>query len=60
MTAENQLAIDNLDIYAEAGGKGMILEKTLQVDVQDGMLNLDFNSSVNNAKISGIEILPAN
>ena len=58
--AENQLAIDNLDIYAEAGGKGMILEKSLQVDVQDGMLNLDFTSTINNAKISGIEILSAN
>ena len=58
--AENKLAIDNLDIYAESGGKGMILEKSLQVDVQDGMLNLDFTSTINNAKISGIEILSAN
>ena len=53
---ENNLVIDDLDIYAEAGGKGQILEKSFQVDITDGQLDLDFNASVDNAKISAIEI----
>ena len=55
---ENKLVIDNLDIYAQAGGKNIALEKSFQVDVQDGILNLDFSSTIDNAKISGIEIVP--
>lgn len=58
VSAEGALKLDNLDIYNEAGGKNMILEKSFQVGVQDGFLNLDFSSSVDNAKISAIEILP--
>ncbi|VEP13569.1 hypothetical protein H1P_2040003 [Hyella patelloides LEGE 07179] len=58
VSAEEALKLDNLDIYNEAGGKNMILEKSFQVGVQDGFLNLDFSASVDNAKISAIEILP--
>lgn len=54
---ENNLVIEDLDIYAEAGGKGQILEKSFQVDITDGQLDLDFSTSVNNAKVSAIEIV---
>ena len=59
VSAEDALKIDNLDVYAEAGGKNMILDKSFQVNVQDGFLNLNLNASTDNAMISGIEILPA-
>ena len=38
---ENQLALDNLDIFAEAGGYTLLV-KTLQTTVSDGVLNINF------------------
>jgi hypothetical protein len=54
--AEDDLIIDNLDIYKAAGGKNVAHDKTFQVEITDGWLDLDFISLVNNAKLSGIEI----
>ena len=56
--AEDKLVLDNFDIHAGAGGKNIAVEKSFGVNVQDGVLNLDLTASVNNAKISGIEIIP--
>ncbi|VEP17378.1 conserved hypothetical protein [Hyella patelloides LEGE 07179] len=54
---ENELVIDDLDIYAEAGGKNEALEKSFSVEVQDGTLNLDFSTTIDSAKISTIEVV---
>ncbi|MBW4561106.1 MAG: PQQ-dependent sugar dehydrogenase [Mojavia pulchra JT2-VF2] len=60
VSAENQLVIDDLDILAQAGGKNIALDKSFNVNVKDGTLNLDFLASKDNAKVSAIEIIPAN
>ncbi|WP_160164147.1 malectin domain-containing carbohydrate-binding protein, partial [Nafulsella turpanensis] len=56
VTAENNLFLDNFDIYAETGDATAAI-KEVSVAVTDGTLNLNFNASVDNAKISAIEIL---
>ena len=58
VSAENQLILDNFDVFAEAGGKNIALEKTFTVPVSDGTLDLNFLAEVNNAKISAVEIKP--
>ncbi len=57
--AENQLILDNYDVYAAAGGKNAAVDRTFQVKVSDGKLDLDFISVKDNAKVSGIEITPS-
>ena len=58
VTLEDQLVLDDFDIYAQAGGKDLALERTFNVEVTDEFIDLDFLSSVNLAKISAIEIEP--
>jgi fibronectin type 3 domain-containing protein len=54
---ENQLALDNLDIFAEVGGYTALI-KTLQTTVSDGQLNINFvHGAADSPKISAIEIL---
>jgi fibronectin type 3 domain-containing protein/PKD repeat protein/3-deoxy-D-manno-octulosonate 8-phosphate phosphatase KdsC-like HAD superfamily phosphatase len=54
---ENQLALDNLDIFAEAGGYTLLV-KTLQTTVSDGVLNINFvHGSADDPLIGAIEIL---
>ncbi|THF71442.1 glycosyl hydrolase [Deinococcus sp. Arct2-2] len=55
---ENQTALNRFDIFAEAGGAGRALVKTLSASITDGVLNLAFVRQVENAKVSAIEILP--
>ncbi|MEM8808551.1 MAG: malectin domain-containing carbohydrate-binding protein, partial [Cyanobacteria bacterium P01_G01_bin.38] len=57
--AEGGLKLDNFDIFAAAGGKNKKVQKSFQVKVTDGVLNLDLGASVNNAKLSAIEVLKA-
>jgi alpha-tubulin suppressor-like RCC1 family protein len=52
------VAIDNIDIFAQAGGRNRALVKAVLVAVADGRLNMSFSASVNNAAINGIEIIP--
>jgi len=56
--AEGQLILDNLNIYAEAGLQQFTaVEKTIpQISVDDGILNLFFESVVGDPVISGIKI----
>ena len=58
VNAKNQLILDNFDVFAEAGGKDIAIEKTFTVPVNDGTIDLEFLAEVNNAKISAIEIEP--
>ncbi|MGF1514429.1 MAG: malectin domain-containing carbohydrate-binding protein [Elainellaceae cyanobacterium] len=57
LKAEGKTVIDDLDIYAEAGGKYKPLEKTVRATVTDGNLDLDFETIADNAKVSAIEIV---
>ena len=54
--AEDQLVVNDLDVFQFTGGKNIARDKVIQVNVYDGRLDLDFVSVVNNAKLSGIEI----
>jgi hypothetical protein len=56
VNAENR-AINDLDVFAAAGGKNKALVKTLNdVTVSDGELNIDFSGAT--AIINGIEVAP--
>ncbi len=49
--------INNIDVFAEAGGAHIALIKTVSVVVTDGQLNLGFSASVGQTMINGIEIV---
>ncbi|MEM7038749.1 MAG: malectin domain-containing carbohydrate-binding protein, partial [Bacteroidota bacterium] len=53
---EGQLVLDDYDIVADVG-QFTAAVKVFTVNVTDGVLNLDFTTSVNNAKISAIEVI---
>ncbi len=59
VTAEGGLVLDNLDIFAQAGGKFIAKDFIIPVTVADGVLNLQFAASVDSAKIDAIQIAPA-
>jgi hypothetical protein len=48
----------NLDIFAAAGARTALL-KGADVTVSNGILSIEFDNLVPNAKVDGIEILPA-
>ena len=54
--AEGKLVLDDLDIFAAAGGKNKAYEVTVPVTVKDGTLNLDFITEKDNASLGAIEI----
>ena len=54
--AEGSTRLANIDLYATAG-KFTALEKTFRVTVTDGVLNLSFTSSVDNAIVSAIALV---
>ncbi|MCB0309966.1 MAG: IPT/TIG domain-containing protein [Bdellovibrionales bacterium] len=54
---ENQLVLGELDIFNEVG-QFAPYDQTFEVEVQDGLLDLNLESIADNAKISAIEILP--
>ncbi len=56
--AENKLILDNFDVYA-AAGKYAAVDRTFEVKVSDGRLDLEFISVKDNATVRGIEIAPA-
>lgn len=58
VAAEGATKISGLDIYAAAGARYKALDRTFDVAVADGTLNLAFTSSVDNAKVDAIAITP--
>ncbi|MEK7954408.1 malectin domain-containing carbohydrate-binding protein [Luteolibacter soli] len=52
---EGQTAINNLDVFAEAGANAKLV-KTLQTTVTDGLLTLGLRHEVQNPFICGIEV----
>ncbi|MEM9446214.1 MAG: malectin domain-containing carbohydrate-binding protein [Verrucomicrobiota bacterium] len=57
ITVENGLVVDDLDLFAEAGKNNAFDIEVENVYVAgDGILDIDFSATVNNAKISGILI----
>ncbi len=56
VSLEGTLVLDDYDIYADVGQQNAVA-KSFNVNLTDGILNLDFSSVAGNAKISGIGIL---
>lgn len=61
VTVENgQGALNGYDIVARAGGPNIAkVEEFKSITVTDGILNIDFTSVIDNAKVSAIEIISA-
>ena len=54
---QDSLVIEDMDVYAEGGGKNLAFQKVFeQVEVTDSLLTLSFSASADNAKLSAIEI----
>ena len=58
VSIEDQLVLDDFDIFAAAGGKNIPVSKTFDVEITDNSLDINFLASVDNAKISAIEFKP--
>ena len=56
--AEGSVALDDLDVTAEAGGQYQALIKTFAVDVNDGVLDLRFRAVNEAAVVSAITVVP--
>ncbi len=53
---ENTLVLDDFDLFAASGANNAHID-TISTSVTDGEINILLNASVNNAKLSGFEIL---
>lgn len=54
----NQWALTNFDIIAQAGAPDRAIDKTFDVTVTNGTIVIQFVASIDNAKIDAIEIVP--
>ena len=59
VTVEGEPALSGYDIYAEAGGSLSAVQETITADVTDGELNIGFSTVADNAKLSAVEVEPA-
>ena len=59
VSIEGQLVLNDLDIYSEVGYSTALKKVFSGIVVQDGQLNLDFASSVEEPEINGMEIFTA-
>ncbi|MCJ8164145.1 malectin domain-containing carbohydrate-binding protein [Pontibacter sp. E15-1] len=53
---EGQRILSNYDIYKESGAGSAVVKSYPNINVEDGMLNIDFTSLENNAIISAIAV----
>jgi hypothetical protein len=49
-------AFDDIDVFAEAGGRWQALKLTATTTVTDGVLDLDFAASVNEAVVNAVSV----
>jgi N-acetylneuraminic acid mutarotase/glucose/arabinose dehydrogenase len=55
VSIENALFLEDFDIYSEVGGYNALVKSTTTI-VTDGVLSIEFTHSIENPKISGIEV----
>ena len=48
--------LTNFDVFVDAGGNNKALDKTYQVTVADGVLNIGFTTITDNAKINAVKV----
>ncbi|WP_167619196.1 endo-1,4-beta-xylanase [Maribellus sediminis] len=53
---EGKLFLNDYDIFAEAGGKNIAVDTSINVLVNDGYINIELNASKDNAAIKGIVV----
>lgn len=53
---EGAVAIDDLDIFAEVGGNTAYVSPAVEVDVTDGVLDIDFQGVLAQALVSALEV----
>src|SRR5690606_24230024 len=56
---EGAEVLPDYDIWADAGPATAVIQSFHNIAVIDGVLNITVDTSVNNAKFSAIEIVPA-
>ena len=54
---EGNTVLDEYDINADVGSLTAVVKSFENITITDGIINIDFTSTINNPKISGIEIL---
>ncbi|MGM0718181.1 MAG: malectin domain-containing carbohydrate-binding protein, partial [Halobacteriota archaeon] len=59
VTVEGDPVLSSYDIYAETGGSLTAVQETTTAEVTDGELNIEFSTVEDNAKLSAIEVEPA-
>jgi hypothetical protein len=57
VSLENTQVLSNYDIYQKAGGALKAVVEEFNINVTDGVININFTSVVDNAKVSGIEVI---
>jgi Domain of unknown function (DUF4347)/Malectin domain/Glucose / Sorbosone dehydrogenase/IPT/TIG domain len=60
VTGEGQSLLNNYDIWTDAGGQNQAVIKKFNVNVADGILNLNFTTSKDQAKVDFIQVTPGN
>jgi len=60
VSIESRLLIDDLDLFATAPGKHSAYDVLLDTSVDDGMLDITFSASRNNALVNGIVVIAKN
>ena len=58
VTGESQSLLTNYDVWTDAGGQNIAIIKTFNITVTDGILNLGFVASKDNAKVDFIRVSP--
>jgi hypothetical protein len=58
VTGEGQSLLSNYDLWSDAGGKNKAVVKKFTVNVTDGILNLNFSASKDQAKVDFIKVIP--
>lgn len=56
MNMEEQDILNSFDIFTKAGGAATAITKMYDIEVTDGVLNIDFLISIDRPKVSAIEI----
>jgi hypothetical protein len=60
VTGEGQSLLSNYDLWSDAGGQNKAVVKKYTVNVTDGVLNLNFSASKDQAKVDFLQVTPIN
>lgn len=58
VTIENELVLEDYDVYQDSGGKFLSVAKTFVVMVEDDILDIEVLQILNGAMINALEVIP--